>query len=389
MKHKGNFRRSGFSSFVQSINSIENFSSEILYEIFTYLDGFDISRSFTKLNQRFESLVNNKSFLMNIKIKSTSIFDDHYGEFLQFHSYHIRSLHIFNVEIVNKLVCSSIINRRFNRLESIKINPISIHRLIVLLFNLQFLPCLSSLTIEIDYFDGTIGDIYQMIYRLLNLKYLKIGIECHEDLYLDIHPMINERFSSIEYLVISHGFCLDQVYDLLSYTPRLSHLYCSNIIKSRERMNKNILVNLPNLIYFTATIEEMEFDLLEEFLLKISSRLQSFSITIDFPNSHYLDSYRWEQLIKEHMTQLNRFRFSFTDIIHEYFEFDHFHSLINGFTSSFWRDHQWIFQILIKQSELTYLIRPYQYLRNDFNTEVNCSSVIQLSVNGTLLGIDN
>ena len=74
------------------INSIENLSDEIFYEIFDYLDGYDISRSFSKLNQRFENLVNNSSSKMKIQINRTRIFDDHYQEYLQLHQYHIQSL---------------------------------------------------------------------------------------------------------------------------------------------------------------------------------------------------------------------------------------------------------------------------------------------------------
>ena len=38
---------------------IENFSNEIFYEIFDYLDGYDIYKAFSNLNNRFENLLIN------------------------------------------------------------------------------------------------------------------------------------------------------------------------------------------------------------------------------------------------------------------------------------------------------------------------------------------
>ena len=39
------------------MNCIENISNEIIYEIFDYMDGFDMHQAFTNLNNRFENLI--------------------------------------------------------------------------------------------------------------------------------------------------------------------------------------------------------------------------------------------------------------------------------------------------------------------------------------------
>ncbi|CAF0746814.1 unnamed protein product [Adineta steineri] len=47
----------------QSITSIENLSNEIFYDIFDYLNGDEIVKSFLNLNFRFEQIIHSSSFL--------------------------------------------------------------------------------------------------------------------------------------------------------------------------------------------------------------------------------------------------------------------------------------------------------------------------------------
>ena len=61
---------------------------------------------------------------MKIQINFTSVFDDHYREFLRFHHHHIQSFHVFNEQILNELISSSIINLTYNRLQLLILDPI-------------------------------------------------------------------------------------------------------------------------------------------------------------------------------------------------------------------------------------------------------------------------
>ena len=76
------------------INCIENLSDKIFYEIFSYLDGFDIYQSFFKLNHRFKKLRDSLSYSMNIKISKMTFTDHRYKEFLQFYMDYIDSFDI-------------------------------------------------------------------------------------------------------------------------------------------------------------------------------------------------------------------------------------------------------------------------------------------------------
>ena len=54
---------------------IENLSNELFYEIFDYLNGLDIYRSFYQLNHRFNELLIQSSILYKIKLSSDSTLD--------------------------------------------------------------------------------------------------------------------------------------------------------------------------------------------------------------------------------------------------------------------------------------------------------------------------
>ena len=47
-----------------------------------------------------------------------------------------------------------------------------------------------------------------------------------------------ERISSIEYLILEPWFTPNEIIDFISYTSRLSHLYCSNIVESDDEIKQ-------------------------------------------------------------------------------------------------------------------------------------------------------
>jgi hypothetical protein len=114
-----------------------------------------------------------------------------------------------------------------------------------------------------------------------------------------------------------------------------------------------------DVIHLTVVIDEIDSNEFEEFLLKLCSQLQFLNVTIHSSDKSYLNANRCERLISQKMTSLNKFFFSYTDIIHGNFNVTSSHLLLNGFTSLFWIDRQWIFKLLIQRDELIYLIHPY------------------------------
>ena len=92
--------------------------------------------------------------------------------------------------------------------------------------------------------------------------------------------LLNDQFSSIEYLLIYHGCTLNQLINILSYTPRFSHLSLFNIIESDDDIKSEMMIKLNNLIHLTIVIYDIDFNEFEEFLLKLCSQLQLLNITI-------------------------------------------------------------------------------------------------------------
>ena len=102
-----------------------------------------------------------------------------------------------------------------------------------------------------------------------------------------------------------------------------------------RKSNYKHLIQLKNLTHITIGIDQVDFDEFEEFLLK------SLKVLTESLDINYLDSHRWEQLIRKHLPQLNQFILRYTDIINEDFPMNSSHSLIKGFTSSsFWQNDQ-------------------------------------------------
>jgi len=345
----------------KSINSIEQLSNEIFYEIFDYLLCQDISKAFSNLNNRFENLINS-SYILTIRFssESESILEDRYKH-IDSDKYQIILLHSDNQSFINKFNTYTI-DSSFNHFQSIILHEIEIFQLMKLLVRLKSLPCLFSLTVFLDYCDDGLSDIYQIVYHLPFLKYFKLNILDYHELNLNIPIATNEQFSSIEYLVIYHRLTLTELTNLLSRTPRLTHLCCFNVIESEDDIKSETLMKLNNLRHLTISTNYLEFDKFEKFIVKLSSQLRILNIKINCANTNYLNGARWEHLISQHIPYLNKFLFCYTEVIDNDFEITPCHALVNHFTSSFYLKRQWIFRIFIKNDKIIYLMRPSRYI---------------------------
>jgi hypothetical protein len=293
------------------ISYIENLSNEIFYEIFDYLNGYDIYQAFSNLNIRFENLFLHSSFLMNTEISSETKLDSHYEQFIHSNKHRIISFYFDDQTMVNQFILLFSIDLLFINLESLILNQISTSQLLLLLFYLKSLPHLSSLFIRLDYYNDDLAHIYQIIFRL-PLRYLTFDILDHDRSNSTLPMATNKQYSSIEYLSICHYFTLKEFTHILSYTPRLSHLHCMDFLESN---NDNVKIKLSNLVHLSIDIYYLDFDKYETFLLKFCSNLQSLNVAIQRSNESYLDGDRWERLISQNMPLLNKFIFCYTDFV--------------------------------------------------------------------------
>ncbi|CAF5028316.1 unnamed protein product, partial [Rotaria sp. Silwood1] len=160
---------------------MENLPNEIFYEMFDFLDGYDIYQAFSNLNNRFENLINS-SLLMTIQISSSTTLDSRYKHFLDSNKHRIISLRFSTEPIFDHFIKFYTIDSSFLRLQLLVFKPMSRCILITFLFNLKFLPQLFALTMYFIYCFDNLGDIYQMILHLPVLEYLKLKISEAEQL---------------------------------------------------------------------------------------------------------------------------------------------------------------------------------------------------------------
>jgi hypothetical protein len=337
---------------------MENLPNEIFYEIFDYRDGYDIYQAFSNLNNRFENLLIDPSFPMKIQLSSSTTLDSRYKHFLDSNKHHIISLRFSTVPIFDAFIKFYTIDSSFLRLQLLVFKPISACVLIKFLQNLHYLPQLFALITYFVYCFDNLGDIYKMIFRLPVLEYFELKISEAEQLEINMPIAANNHFSSIKHLVIDHCCTINQLMNLLLYIPQISHLSCGCLIKSNNNIKSEMVVKLNDLIHLTVVIGDIDFHEFEEFLLKLCSQLQILNVKIHYSDKSYLNANRWEQLISQKMTSLNKFFFSYTVIIHGNFNITA-HPLLNDFTSSFWINRKWVFKVLAHDDELTYSIRPY------------------------------
>ena len=228
-----------------SISSIENLATELFYEIFEYLTYREIYRGFLNLNSHFQQIINSSLLSLKIQFRSRTIPEliDSCRNLIIPNRHRIISLCLKNEFLINGFFTYCIMDCSFTRLQSIVLRNMNIDKSILPLFYLNSLPHLFSLTIYIDAkWDDNLNNIYRMIFSFSSLKYYKISaLLSSEDVHTNIFvPLaMNEKFSTIEYLIIDHCCTLDEIFSMLVHTPRLRHLVCKNVKESQEKNRKS------------------------------------------------------------------------------------------------------------------------------------------------------
>ncbi|UJR11105.1 hypothetical protein I4U23_015287 [Adineta vaga] len=348
-----------------SIKSFENLSNEIFCEIFDYLDAYVIFHGFSNLNNRFRLLLN--SSLTRLKVtdnylRSKRIFLHNYKEIFLHHQHQIVSIHSWEPES-SKLILSTItFDLSFQSLQTLAFNSIQPDILISLLQQLAFLPRLYSLTIDMWPAKQDLGYIYQLIFNLPQLKYLKyVTSETNEFNIITSLPMATEKqMTSIEYLIIIHPCSIKELFTILSYTPQLRHLKFLNVTDTTINLNTIGPISLMNLTKLSIEIYQLTFDELEILLKNLSLNLKILQLDINHEDSSYLDAIRWENFLRTNLVQLKSFYFKYIIHFAEDYATPMYLGEQNQFSSSFWIERQWIFKVENEFENLIYSIQPYK-----------------------------
>ncbi|CAF1312908.1 unnamed protein product [Adineta steineri] len=361
-------------------NCFENFSNELFYEIFDYLDGNDIFKIFSNLNYRFQHLITCSSIPFTIKFRShtTSQFIDCCKTFIFPNRHRILSLNLKYESLINNFFKHCIIDSSFTRLQSVVLSNISINRAVILLFYLKSLPNLLSLNIRIkEEMDSDLSDIYRMIFTLPSLKYNKLSLFLdygEEDTNISIPLAFNEQFSTIEYMVINHTCTLDNLMSVLCHTPQLHHLICDTLVEEEEfNVTNEQSIILSNLVYIRINNCHIDFDRFEMFIKKVSSQLQALCIKQKY-NKAYLDANRWKRLIKNYIPNLQEFIYKYPKYKYNDYETTSLDTIFNQFISPFWVNKAWIFELQINNRVISFSIEPYRKIW--FNVDGNTDNAL-------------
>lgn len=339
-------------------NCFENLSNEIIYEIFDYLSGCNIYRGFSKLNYRYTCLLENSSIRYKICVIKESEND---LTLIRQMEKQIVSFNFLNPLLADKIFPLTLTDFSFSNLQSIVLFEETATKLAIHLFYMQQLPKLSSLSIYLETCHENVGDFYQIIFQYSSLKYFKFTITAIDNSVLFTIPWNYPNLRSpIEYLSIGHDCTYIEFASILSYTPQLSHIHCSIDFD----LDDDTSFNLPKdcqLTYLNMYFCNFELSRFQNILSQFCSNLHTLVLrSIQTSNRSYFDGDRWAKFLETYMPRLNRINLSFTERIDETFHVHSDHSLLNRFTSSFWRKHQCYLTIYLCNGRLTYKIDQHK-----------------------------
>ncbi|CAF1225563.1 unnamed protein product [Adineta steineri] len=330
------------------INSIENFSNEIFYEIFDYLDGCDIYKAFSNLNYHFSQLLNSSLLLYKIKFdfESDDLFMNNYQHMKSINPHQIFSLNLSSELYIDKFLSSFNIDSSLDHLQSIYLENIQPNTLLILLKNCIHLPYQCQ--------------IYLLIFTLPTLKYCKITSHGFKSSATLPFATDNQQLSMIEHLIIDHSVTFSELAAILSYTPKVYHLKFWHEDIKYPIIQMISSTELSKLTHISMNISYLEFDEFEIFLSKLASTLKSFNLVYTEKELEYLDFDIWEELILQNFPQLEKFYFDFNAYISDEDEFIFDGCICDQFISSFWINRQWFVEIVIEPDIISLTIKPYR-----------------------------
>ncbi len=166
------------------------------------------------------------------------------------------------------------------------------------------------------------------------------------------------QLSSIECLVLDHYCSLNEIQFLISFTPKLRRLTARKV-KTNNSNLKISSIQLNDLKLLSLNLCQTTFDQLEKFCQKLFSNLNLLKI-ITSNDITYIDAYQWEQFILNSFPRLEKFYFFYYDRA----DFPIIPGKQNQFSSSFWIQRKWLFEVELNYYDIQYAIRPFRYNTN-------------------------
>lgn len=341
----------------------EDLSNEIFYEIFEYLDGYDLYRAFDDLNARFNHLLIYLPIPLKIKLNCPNSIEqlDHYRNIIQSNRQRILSLSLENNRLINVFFSNYLTSSLFKRLESIVLEGIESDTLLSTISYFKSIPCLFSLTVCLPMFDMECPlDIYYSIFSLNSLKYVKLSTQIDIDLYyVDLFPVIlhdDEHSKNTEYLTIDHRCNVVEFYHIISLLPKLRSLKCANLQNSIFPTNIVPSISFSHLTSLDIEHTSISFTEFASLATQVLAKIKILKIAI-ISDMTYMNAQKWEELITNSMPNLCKF-YLYHHECQVDSEYVSFCKSIEGFMSSFWTERKWYVECVIDTGGIHYSIHP-------------------------------
>ena len=202
----------------------EDLANEIYYEIFDYLDIYDIYQGFFNLNQRFQNLYfhSNLPIQINISTMTKMKFECYYKKIILPNKHRINYLRLSNPFTTDIVFSSARVITQFLQLETLVLDNIVYKSFKNISTYLTSLPNLYSLSInfieQLECENVPFGTIFQ----LCNLRYFKITYRETNEYQPSPIYFTDYGHSSIEYLVINTYFHVESFNNLYILSSKTS-----------------------------------------------------------------------------------------------------------------------------------------------------------------------
>ncbi|CAF1027794.1 unnamed protein product [Adineta steineri] len=260
-----------------NVTQIEDLANELIYEIFEYLNSYNIYQSFFHLNHRFRSLLV-ESFLplkIHIPLISSSSFDSYNQDMIMPNKQRIHSIKILNTFMrKNYELHSEITAENENQIIFKSVDLVQIQNEMAINQCMDYFPNTTQLTLSDGFSISTYRSIESGLNRILPLQQIKtLVIQCHHFSFLkmikllsyipNLHrltfqtmPLFKENKISIEQNEQFQSLCktnsvatvtfrqictLDKVQILIILFPHLQHLVMNIQMKDMELILRFLL----------------------------------------------------------------------------------------------------------------------------------------------------
>ncbi|CAF1334247.1 unnamed protein product [Adineta ricciae] len=328
---------------MRTMTYFEDLSTEIIFEIFEYLDFCHTFKTFSGLNYRFYRLFHDPLFPIKIELSSMSklTFQHYYTNNVIPHQQKIKSLQVSSAFMVDSIFSPNSAPLKLVQLKQLTLHNVSESKYFYNL--LQYIPTLSNITSLILTCKHQVENkslIYEQIFRIPRLKYCRVSFDKTNK--YDLLPLATNEFSPIETFIINDRCSFSEFYIFLSYVPKLRRLTIPNLSKDFKEQITSYTIPLKDLKYLSVDSDYIDFGQFEVMVRNIFPSVEVLHMKIEDFNE-YFDANRWEQLVTDFIPHLRNFKLKLSCYIDFFKSPNHCMKAIEQFNSTFWSERRWFF----------------------------------------------